>query len=218
MIVVCAFFLILTGFGSAALGYSPAEDQQQIPHQFRAHTEPSVHASIMGTFAPQYVSVIQRGQDDWIQISTWLGPGWVNLSAGAEYAYRFDLWGEEEISALTRMAWGETRGRPAIHTRMVVRTVINRLEANNPWYGHSILRITRDTNQFHGYRSHHPTPEYYRNAVIAELEAWSRGEPGVVYPPFSGCPHYRYFGARWHGARTYNFFRTHHWGNHCSLC
>jgi len=188
----------------------PRVETYRIDRNFTVRTEPNHSAPALHTFPAQYVHVLDR-YGDWVQISTWLGDGWANT--GDPYAYRWDKWGEDEVNALTRMIFGEMRGLSDVHGRMVVRTVLNRLEFQGA-YGTTILGITRDRRQFHGYRSSHPILPRYRAMVIAELEAWSSGESGIVYPPQSRCPHYRYFVGR----GGFNWFRTQYRGSHCNLC
>ena len=113
-------------------------------------------------------------------------------------------WTEDCVTVLSRMVWGEGRGVSRNEQKLIVWTVINRLE--NGRYGNSLIGIVRARGQFHGYSSRHPVTDPIRNMVIEVLEAWERGEQAKVYPPFATTPHYLYFSGR----NGHNWFRERH--------
>ncbi|MCL2368740.1 MAG: cell wall hydrolase [Oscillospiraceae bacterium] len=133
--------------------------------------------------------------------------------AAAEYllpeAYRLKPyvsrpWTDDCVAVISRMVWGEARGVSRNEQKLVVWTVINRLE--NGRYGNSLIGVVRARGQFTGYASRHPVTEAIRCMVIEVLEAWDRGEAAKVYPPFARTPYYLYF----HGDGRHNWFRERH--------
>jgi len=113
-------------------------------------------------------------------------------------------WTDQDVVTLSRMVWGEGRGVSRNEQKLIVWTVLNRLD--NGRYGSSIRAVVTARGQFVGYRSHHPVTDPIRSAVIYVLEAWDRGEPALVYPPFARTPYYLYF----HGDGRHNWFRETH--------
>ncbi|MCL2843619.1 MAG: cell wall hydrolase [Oscillospiraceae bacterium] len=113
-------------------------------------------------------------------------------------------WTDYCVTVLARMVWGEGRGVSRNEQKLIVWTVINRLE--NGRYGTSLIGVVRARGQFHGYSSRHPVTDPIRNMVIEVLEAWERGEAAKVYPPFATTPHYLYFSGR----NGHNWFRERH--------
>jgi len=110
-------------------------------------------------------------------------------------------WTDQDVVTLSRMVWGEGRGVTRNEQKLIVWTVLNRLD--NGGYGNSIRAIVTARGQFTGYRSSHPVTEPIRGVVIYVLEAWDRGEAAKVYPPFARTPYYLYF----HGDGRHNWFR-----------
>jgi len=194
-ILLLAIALLLSASTLVAVAAEEA-DRQQIPRFFHTYTEPRSDAGRMGAFAPQYVQIIQHGQDGWVQITTWLGPGWVNLTLPP--AYR---WTDACVDVIARMVWGEGRGVSRNEQKLIVWTVINRLEDGR--YGDSLIGVVRARGQFHGYSPHFPVIPEIREMVVEVLEAWDRGEGAKVYPPFARTPDDRYF----HGDGRHNWFR-----------
>jgi len=113
-------------------------------------------------------------------------------------------WTEDCVVVISRMVWGEGRGVSRNEQKLIVWTVINRLE--NGRYGSSLIGVVRARGQFHGYSSRFPVTEEIREMVIEVLEAWDRGEAAKVYPPFAQTPYYLYF----HGDGRHNWFRERH--------
>jgi len=110
-------------------------------------------------------------------------------------------WTDQEVVTLARMVWGEGRGVSRNEQKLIVWTVLNRLD--NGRYGSSIRQIVVARGQFVGYRSSHPVTEEIRYMVIDVLEAWDRGEQAKIYPPFARVTNYLYF----HGDGRHNWFR-----------
>lgn len=110
-------------------------------------------------------------------------------------------WTYYDVDVISRMVWGEGRGVSRNEQKLIVWTVINRLEDGR--YGSTLVRVVRAPGQFHGYRSTHPVTASIRQMAIEVLEAWDRGETAKVYPPFARVSDYRYF---W-GDGAHNWFR-----------
>ncbi|MCL2828374.1 MAG: cell wall hydrolase [Oscillospiraceae bacterium] len=110
-------------------------------------------------------------------------------------------WTDQDVVTLSRMVWGEGRGVTRNEQKLIVWTVLNRLD--NGRYGNSIRAVVTARGQFVGYQSSHPVTEPIRGVVIYVLEAWDRGEAAKVYPPFARTPYYLYF----HGDGRHNWFR-----------
>jgi len=110
-------------------------------------------------------------------------------------------WTEECVVVISRMVWGEARGVSRNEQKLVVWTVINRLE--HGFYGGSLIGIVRSPGQFHGYSSRFPVTDEIREMVVEVLDAWDRGEAAKVYPPFARTSNYLFF----HGDGRHNWFR-----------
>jgi hypothetical protein len=204
LLLIGAFLFATPISPTLVMGFEPQStnyhiDYEHIPYQFRTYAEPSFSSLSICVFSPQYVDVIQRGLDGWIQISTWLGPGWVNTAPPSR------SWTDECVNVISRMVWGEARGVSRNEQKLVVWTVINRLENGN--YGNSLISVVRAPNQFHGYSPNFPVTPEIKEMVIGVLEAWNNGETAMVYPPFATTPDYLYFGARLRNGWSHNFFR-----------
>ena len=115
-------------------------------------------------------------------------------------------WTYEDAAVISRMVWGEARGVSRNEQKLVVWTVINRLENRN--YGSSLIDVVRAPRQFHGYSSRFPVTPEIKEMVIEVLEAWDRGEQALIYPPFATTPYYLYFSARRWDGWSHNFFRA----------
>lgn len=115
-------------------------------------------------------------------------------------------WTEDDVTTLARMVWGEGRGVSRNEQKLIVWTVLNRLD--NGRYGSSIRQVVTARGQFVGYRSGHPVTDAIREMVIDVLEAWDRGEAAKVYPPFARDANYLYF----HGDGRHNWFRARYRG------
>lgn len=113
-------------------------------------------------------------------------------------------WTDNDVTVISRMVWGEARGVSRNEQKLVVWTVINRLE--NGRYGSTLIGVVRARGQFHGYSSRHPVTDAIRDMVIEVLEAWDRGESAKIYPPFARTANYLYF----HGDGRHNWFRARH--------
>ena len=111
-------------------------------------------------------------------------------------------WTYTDVDVIARMVWGEGRGVSRNEQKLIVWTVINRLEHGG--YGSSLVRVVRAPGQFHGYSSNFPINTAIREMTIEVLEAWDRGDSAKVYPPFARVDNYRYF---W-GDGRHNWFRT----------
>lgn len=196
LIYIIVIILLLTVFALTVNASAEPLERYYISHLFYAHTEPCFNADKMDLFAPQYVTILQHGGGDWVQIATWLGPGWVNLNPPVA-----SKWTDECADVISRMVWGEGRGVSRNEQKLIVWTVINRLEDGR--YGDTLIGVVRARGQFHGYRASFPVTSEIREMVVEVLEAWERGETAKVYPPFARTANYRYF----HGDGRHNWFR-----------
>ena len=115
-------------------------------------------------------------------------------------------WTEQDVTTLARMVWGEGRGVSRNEQKLIVWTVLNRLDDGR--YGSSIRQIVTARGQFVGYRSGFPVTDAIREVVIYVLEAWDRGEAAKAYLPFARDPNYLYF----RGDGRHNWFRTRYRG------
>ena len=113
-------------------------------------------------------------------------------------------WTEDDVVTLSRMVWGEGRGVSRNEQKLIVWTVLNRLD--NGRYGSSIRAVVTARGQFVGYRSGHPVTDAIRSMVVDVLDAWDRGEVALVYPPFARYSNYLYF----NGDGRHNWFRARH--------
>jgi len=110
-------------------------------------------------------------------------------------------WTEYDVAVLSRMVWGEGRGVSRNEQKLIVWTVLNRVDHRN--YHNTIVGVVRARGQFHGYSSRHPVSPAIRDMTIEVLLAWDRGETAKVYPPFARTTYYLYF----HGDGRHNWFR-----------
>ena len=194
---------ILAGLVVFTMMFAPrANAQEEFPQrvwvdtQFMARAYPEAQAEHIGTFSPQYVTVLQTGEDGWKQICTYRGNAWINpeLTQGQR-------WTDNCVDVISRMVWGEGRGVNRNEQKLIVWTVINRYEHGG--YGSSLVGVVRARGQFHGYSPRFPVTDEIRGVVIEVLSAWERGEEAKVYPPFARTSDYLYF---W-GDGTHNWFR-----------
>jgi len=115
-------------------------------------------------------------------------------------------WTYQDVTTLSRMVWGEGRGVSRNEQKLIVWTVLNRLD--NGRYGNSIRQIVTARGQFVGYHSGFPVTDAIQEVVIYVLEAWDRGEDAKVYPPFARDSNYLYF----RGDGRHNWFRARYRG------
>ena len=182
-----------------------------IGFRFPAREQPCMDAPIVARFCAQYVRVLERRGDFW-RICTYRGNLWVNPNQPER------RWTYYDVDVLSRMVWGEARGISRNGQMLTVWTVLNRLDRGFRGVENGIPGIVRSAGQFVGYRSWQPVTPEIRDVVIEVLEAWDRGEPALVYPPYATCPHYLYFRAWTFQGRAVNRFRTAYAGYHCHIC
>ena len=111
-------------------------------------------------------------------------------------------WTDDDVITLSRMVWGEGRGVSENEQKLIVWTVLNRVDDGR--FGASIRAVVIARGQFVGYSPHFPVTDEIRDVVIAVLEAWDRGEEAKVYPPFAQVSNYLYF----NGDGRHNWFRA----------
>ena len=119
---------------------------------------------------------------------------WISIVEGALYTDR-------EIEMIAKAVWGEARGTTPEEQRLVVWTVLQRVDAGN--YGDNIEAVVTAPRQFDGYRDDNPVcPDIYA-LVKGELQKWARGEEPPTLEPFAPRAPYLYFAGR----RGNNWFR-----------
>lgn len=196
LVYIIIVILLLTVLTLTVTTSATSFERLHIAQPFTTYESPSFQSQTMGHFSPQYVTVLEDGTDGWVRICTWRGSAWVNVDPPATSA-----WTDNCVDVLSRMVWGEGRGVSRNEQKLIVWTVINRLEDGR--YGTTLVGIVRARGQFHGYSPRFPVIPEIREMVIEVLEAWERGETAKVYPPFARTPNYRYF----HGDGRHNWFR-----------
>lgn len=103
---------------------------------------------------------------------------------------------EEDICALSRMAWGEARGCGERGIEAVMWCALNRLDTGR--WGNTVLKVVSAPSQFFGYDRNHPVTDEIRAIAENVLTAYHNGAPGIIPPD------YIYFT----GNGSYNTFRN----------
>ena len=123
------------------------------------------------------------------------------LPQGIAYIETEPLYGDEEITALAKLIWGEARGLASdTEKAAIVWTVLNRYDAG---YGDSIMDVLTAPNQFY-YRSSFPATDELKTLAADVLSRWEReknGETDVGRVLPSGYMWYR-------GDGVHNHFRN----------
>lgn len=110
---------------------------------------------------------------------------------------------EDDIIMLAKTVWGEARGCTQDEQRLVVWTVLQRVDHPDR-YGNTIQAVVTAYRQFVGYRTRHPVcPDIYA-LVAEELYRWWNGEEPPTHPVFAPTAPYFYFD----GDGQHNWFRT----------
>ena len=113
---------------------------------------------------------------------------------------------ESDVELIAKTVWGESRGCAPAEQRLVVWTILNRLDDGR--FGGTIEAILTAPRQFPAYRRRNPiTPEIY-SLCEAELEKWARGEKAPILEPYATTAKYLYFdGRKTASGKRHNFFR-----------
>jgi len=106
-----------------------------------------------------------------------------------------------DIEILARTIWGEARGCSQDEQRLVVWTVLQRVDADG--WGDTIEAVVTTKRQFAGYQASHPIdPDIY--ALCAEvLVGWWHGARPLTHELYAPTAPYYYFD----GIEGHNWFR-----------
>lgn len=126
---------------------------------------------------------------------------WLMCEAPQEELYTYlevDCWkpAEEDIEALSKMAWGEARGCGEKGIEAVMWVAMNRLDMGR--WGDTVLKVVSARAQFYGYKASNPVTEEIRAIAERVLTAHHNGEAGIIPSD------YIYF----HGDGRENIFRN----------
>ena len=105
----------------------------------------------------------------------------------------------DDVDLLSQVIYGEARGLAADEQRLVVWTVLNRLDK----WGGTIETIVTAPNQFVGYHPDNPVTMEHWRLCLEVLQQWERGESAVVILPYAVNSEYMYFAER----DNHNYFR-----------
>jgi hypothetical protein len=97
-----------------------------------------------------------------------------------------------DVIMLARTVWGEARGCTPDEWRLVVWTVLQRVDRPDK-YGDTIEAVVTAPRQFVGYRTSHPVCPDIRDVVITELMAWAQGAEPPTHPRYAPTAPYFYF-------------------------
>ena len=133
------------------------------------------------------------------------------LPQGITYIETEPLYGDEEITALAKLIWGEARGISSdTEKAAIVWAVLNRYDAG---YGDSIMDVLTAPNQFY-YRRNFPATEDYKALAADVLSRWARekaGEPDVgrvlqpEYMWYRGDGKHNYFRDAYKGGNVWDW-------------
>jgi len=107
----------------------------------------------------------------------------------------------EEIELLAKTVWGEARGCSPDEQRLVIWTVLQRVNADG--YGNTIKTVLKAPRQFKGYRAENPIDAEIITLCEIEAEKWARGERPPTLEPYAPTLPYFYFD----GGNGHNWFR-----------
>jgi len=98
---------------------------------------------------------------------------------------------EREAEILAKTVWGEARGLSTEEQRLVIWTVLQRVDDNR--WGNTIEAVITAPRQFNGYRERNPvTPEIHA-LVVQELTDWHNGENPPTHELFAPNAPYFFF-------------------------
>ncbi len=107
---------------------------------------------------------------------------------------------EADVTALSRMAYGEARGLADYEIAAVMWVALNRLDHGG--YGDTILDVVSAPGQFAGYSESNPVDDHIATIARDVLTRHDRGQRGEDIPREIG-PSYLYFS----GDGAHNYFR-----------
>ena len=107
---------------------------------------------------------------------------------------------ERDINLVTQTVWGEARGTTVDEWRLVVWTILQRVDSDCGRWSDDIEGVVTQNRQFHGFNPNFPISYYargvnIRDIVIEELEKWTLGEePPLLYPFATSLPYFFFTG------------------------
>jgi len=107
-----------------------------------------------------------------------------------------------DIELLAKTVWGEARGCAKEEWRLVVWTVLQRVDADD--WGDTIEAVVTAKCQFIGYRAENPLDPAMCALVMAELMDWARGAEPPTHELYAPTAPYYFFC----GDGTNNWFRA----------
>ena len=106
-----------------------------------------------------------------------------------------------DVDMMAKTVWGEARGMTADEQRLVVWTVLQRLDGNG--WGDTISAVLTAPNQFLGYRAGHPINEQIHAVCLEEMQKWASGAEPPTHEIYAPTAPYYYF----EGYDGHNWFR-----------
>ena len=106
---------------------------------------------------------------------------------------------QQDVEALARTVYGEARGCSPMEQRLVVWTVLQRLDDTR--WPDTISEVVRQPNQFKGYSELHPLDNAILTLCEEEAAAWAGGASPPVAEPWAPEIPYFFFDSR--GGRNY---------------
>ena len=107
-------------------------------------------------------------------------------------AYIEPPWTGADIEMIAKMVCGEARGCTPDEQRLVVWTVLQRIDRPDE-YGDTIKGVITAPRQFIGYHAGNPVDPDIAELVAGELMAWWRGFPPPTLEPYAPNAPYYYF-------------------------
>lgn len=119
---------------------------------------------------------------------------------GYEYSIHYE-YTDEEIDMIAKTVWGEARGCAPEEQRLVVWTILQRVD--DPKFPDTIAEVITARNQFAGYEPSYPIWDEIRKLCHEEVEAWSRGAEPPTHTVYAPTAPYLFFD----GDGSNNWFR-----------
>ena len=108
---------------------------------------------------------------------------------------------DRDIELLVKTVWGEARGCSQEEWRLVVWTVLQRVDADD--WGDTVEDVVTAKYQFIGYRTGNPIDPVIYAVVIEELTEWAHGANPLTHELYAPTAPYYFF----YGDGVNNWFR-----------
>lgn len=109
-----------------------------------------------------------------------------------------------DINLLAKMVWGEARGCAPEEQRLVVWTVLQRVDAGGEFRSYDTIEaVVTEAGQFVGYDESHPIDPDIYSLCLEVLMDWWRGEEPPTHEIYAPSAPYYFFD----GDGTHNWFR-----------